>query len=90
MKNNHNDIWIGVEQLTNDPSYQEIVQKEFVELPIVDQLSEQNAMEVGTNRRDFLKYLGFGLGAATLAAGCERLRWQQVAKFQYAKPFRMS
>jgi len=71
MKNNHNDIWIGVEQLTNDPSYQEIVQKEFIELPIVDQLSEQNAMEVGTNRRDFLKYLGFGLGAATLAAGCE-------------------
>lgn len=71
MKNKHNEIWIGVEQLTNDPSYQELVGKEFVELPIVEQLSQDSAMEVGTNRRDFLKYLGFGLGAATLAASCE-------------------
>ncbi|MBK7870393.1 MAG: TAT-variant-translocated molybdopterin oxidoreductase [Saprospiraceae bacterium] len=71
MKNKPNEIWIGVEQLNNDPSYQEITKQEFVELPIVDQLSEDKALEVGASRRDFLKYLGFGLGAATIAAGCE-------------------
>ncbi len=71
MGNKHNEVWIGVDQLTNDPAYQELVQQEFIELPIVDQLSNEKAMEVGASRRDFLKYLGFGLGAATIAASCE-------------------
>lgn len=71
MKNKNNEIWIGVEQLKNDPSYQEIANQEFVELPVVEQLSDDRAMEVGASRRDFLKYLGFGLGAATIAASCE-------------------
>ncbi len=71
MKNKHNEIWIGVEQLQNDPSYQELAGQEFVELPIVDQLADDRALEVGTSRRDFLKYMGFGLGAATIAASCE-------------------
>jgi len=45
---------------------------EFVELPIVDVLADENLAEKPTaNRRDFLKYMGFGLGAATLAASCE-------------------
>lgn len=71
MGNKHNEVWIGVEQITNDPSYQELVNQEFVELPVVGQLSNEKTMALETSRRDFLKYLGFGLGAATLAAGCE-------------------
>ncbi|MEM6724195.1 MAG: 4Fe-4S dicluster domain-containing protein, partial [Bacteroidota bacterium] len=47
---------------------------EFFELPVVDALSDQERVETatkGASRRDFLKYLGFGLGAATIAASCE-------------------
>lgn len=39
-------------------------------LPIEQILSDKKFTGAGTNRRDFLKFLGFGLGAATLAA-CE-------------------
>jgi MoCo/4Fe-4S cofactor protein with predicted Tat translocation signal len=71
MKDQNKEVWIGVEHLTNDPAFQQAGEKEFVELPVVEQLSEDNALDVKANRRDFLKYLGFGLGAATIAAGCE-------------------
>jgi molybdopterin-containing oxidoreductase family iron-sulfur binding subunit len=71
MKNKNNGVWIGVDQLQNDPSYLETNKNEFTELPVVDTLSKQGAMDTEASRRDFLKYLGFGLGAATLAASCE-------------------
>jgi MoCo/4Fe-4S cofactor protein with predicted Tat translocation signal len=60
-----------VEQIQNHPEYQKANKQEFVELPVVDQLSEDKALDSQASRRDFLKYLGFGLGAATLAAGCD-------------------
>ncbi len=62
--------WIGVEQLTNDPGYQKLSKQEFVELPVAETLAG-TAENGGGSRRDFLKYLGFGLGAATLASGCD-------------------
>jgi len=72
MKNKQkNDVWIGVEQLNNDPEYQKTINQEFYELPVVDQMAEEGIAQAPSSRRDFLKYLGFGLGAATLAAGCE-------------------
>jgi len=71
MKKKQQEVWIGVEQLTNDAAYQELVEKEFNDMPIVEQLAQENAPALQTNRRDFLKYLGFGLGAATVAAGCD-------------------
>ena len=71
MKNQNKEVWIGVEQLNNDPAYRESSAQEFFELPVVDQLSNEKTLDAGASRRDFLKYLGFGLGAATLAAGCD-------------------
>lgn len=71
MKKQNKAVWVGVDQLTNSPAYRETAQQEFFELPVVDQLSEEETMDASTNRRDFLKYLGFGLGAATLAASCD-------------------
>jgi MoCo/4Fe-4S cofactor protein with predicted Tat translocation signal len=71
MKQQKQGVWIGVEQLSNDAAYQELVEQEFKDMPIVEQLSQENAPALNTNRRDFLKYLGFGLGAATIAASCE-------------------
>ena len=68
MKDNkHKDIWLGTEQLEGDKAYQKLSQQEFVEDPIPDPAGEGK----GASRRDFLKYMGFGLGAATIAAGCE-------------------
>jgi len=66
-----NNVWIGIEQLQDHPEYQKANKQEFVELPVVDHLSEDKALDSQASRRDFLKYLGFGLGAATLAAGCD-------------------
>ncbi len=70
-KNNQKDIWIGTDQLSNDPAYREISNREFTELPVTDQLTEGKALDTSSNRRDFLKYLGFGLGAATIASSCD-------------------
>lgn len=69
--NKNNNVWIGGEHLVNDPSVLESANKEFVELPIVEQMSDDRSMEVTSNRRDFLKYLGFSVGAATVAASCD-------------------
>ncbi|MFT5167333.1 MAG: MoCo/4Fe-4S cofactor protein with predicted Tat translocation signal [Saprospiraceae bacterium] len=71
MKNNNQDVWVGIEDKNHDPSFLENINSEFKELPIIDTLSTEESMEIGASRRDFLKYLGFGIGAATLAAGCE-------------------
>ena len=71
MKNNNQDVWVGIEDKNNDPSFLENVNSEFKELPIIETLAEENSMEIGASRRDFLKYVGFGIGAATLAASCE-------------------
>ncbi|MEM1318850.1 MAG: TAT-variant-translocated molybdopterin oxidoreductase [Bacteroidota bacterium] len=71
MKQINKDIWVGVDDKNNDPEFLETVNSEFTELPIIDSLSKESSVELKSNRRDFLRYLGFGLGAATLAAGCD-------------------
>jgi MoCo/4Fe-4S cofactor protein with predicted Tat translocation signal len=69
---NKSQVWIGAADMTNDPEFFKSAKSEFVELPIVDVLADENVAEnTSANRRDFLKYMGFGLGAATLAASCE-------------------
>ena len=69
---NKSQVWIGAADMTNDPEFFQSAKSEFVELPIVDVLADENVAENAmANRRDFLKYMGFGLGAATLAASCE-------------------
>lgn len=73
MKDNTSNIWIGGADLTNDPEFIEISQKEFADpTNLAEDLgNEEVAKSLGSNRRDFLKFLGFGLGAATVAAGCD-------------------
>jgi MoCo/4Fe-4S cofactor protein with predicted Tat translocation signal len=64
MKDTNKVYWKGVEQLTNDPAYLKHAEREFPEvLP-----EDENQM--GASRRDFLKMMGFGIAAASLAA-CE-------------------
>lgn len=68
MKNNNKTYWKGTEQLTNDPEFVKNADREFPEyLPINE--TKANGGE-GASRRDFLKMMGFGIAAASLAA-CE-------------------
>ena len=73
MKNTKN-IWAGTEDLLDKSFGAESSSKELFDNPLFQDLAEENnavGSALSSNRRDFLKYLGFGLGAATIAASCE-------------------
>ncbi len=60
--------WKGLEEYRQDEEWESQKHHEFAEhLPIDDVLSE-NDMNLKANRRDFLKFMGFTVSAATLAA----------------------
>ncbi|MFM7327145.1 MAG: TAT-variant-translocated molybdopterin oxidoreductase [Bacteroidota bacterium] len=61
MSENKKIYWKGLEQLKNDPAFVANAQQEF---PSADDSDN------GHSRRDFLRMMGFGISAATLAA-CE-------------------
>ncbi|MFN8406409.1 MAG: TAT-variant-translocated molybdopterin oxidoreductase [Sphingobacteriaceae bacterium] len=64
--------WKGLEELHNTKDFAQNNKNEFAEpLPIEEVLNEAGLSTVAP-RRDFLKALGFGLGAVTLAA-CQRV-----------------
>src|ERR1700755_3722873 len=64
--------WKGLEELNNEPEFVEKNKHEFAEpIPIEEVLSGAGLM-AKTPRRDFLKALGFGVGAVTLAA-CQKV-----------------
>ena len=65
--------WKSVDQLDkNNEVVQKLEQNEFVDqIPVNEFLGDEKTMgSSNTNRRDFLKYVGFSTAAATLAA-CE-------------------
>ena len=63
--------WKGLDELNATPQFTERAEKEFPQDLSVDQfLSDGKLAESSTGRRDFLKFLGFSVAAATLAA-CE-------------------
>ena len=68
-QNNNENIWIGKKDLKFDQDFVENSMKEFVEVPFQENSSESKTL-LSANRRDFLKVLGFGIGAATIA-GCD-------------------
>jgi molybdopterin-containing oxidoreductase family iron-sulfur binding subunit len=67
------DFWTGVQDKNKDEKIlQDALQKEFQEVPVANALKDEDlATQHRSSRRDFLKYLGFSVGAATLAASCE-------------------
>lgn len=72
MKRKQQGTWVGDKDLSRDPEFLQESDKEFNQhLPIVDSFGDNRSLDVRSSRRDFLKYLGFGLGAATVAASCE-------------------
>jgi len=61
-----NGIWVSTEDLTREESFLQSAEREFS----AENIDETNG-KWETGRRDFLKLMGFGLGAATIAASCE-------------------
>ena len=71
MKDNNKKYWRGIEELSNDPDFLKNAHNEFPEfLPMKEADGKTVDGSSGTDRRDFLKLLGFGVAAASLAA-CE-------------------
>ena len=66
MKEQKKSYWKGIEQLSNDPEFVKYADREFPEYLPVNGNDESGQ----SNRRDFLKMMGFSLAAASLAA-CE-------------------
>ena len=65
-------IWIGERDLAREESFIQEAQNELQQPSLVEALGdEEAASSLGGKRRDFLKMMGFGLGAATVAAGCD-------------------
>lgn len=63
--------WKGVEELRNDAEFVRLKNNEFFEeIPVDEVLGKKAETTDATPRRDFLKFLGFGVAAASLAA-CE-------------------
>ena len=63
--------WSGLEELDRTPEFERIESEEFpAERPVDEFLSDDRLQRANTGRRDFLKFMGFSVTAATLAA-CE-------------------
>lgn len=64
--------WKGIEELTDQPSFIEQKNKEFTDyVPVDEFMGEDNLLsKTNSSRRDFLKFLGFSVTAATIAS-CE-------------------
>ncbi len=68
---NQKKYWKGLEELNESPAFIKARDKEFAkEVPIEEFLGRESITTSNTSRRDFLKYLGFTVAAASLAA-CE-------------------
>jgi MoCo/4Fe-4S cofactor protein with predicted Tat translocation signal len=63
--------WKGLEELNETTEFVQSRDQEFPQSMSVDEfLADENLKETSTARRDFLKFLGFSVAAATVAA-CE-------------------
>ena len=63
--------WKGLDELKQTPEFLQANDQEFPAQQSVEEfLGDENLNETSTARRDFLKFLGFSVAAATLAA-CE-------------------
>ncbi|RFZ95658.1 4Fe-4S dicluster domain-containing protein [Mucilaginibacter conchicola] len=64
--------WKGLEELNRTPEFVEKNKHEFAEPIPIEEVLSGGGLSAKTPRRDFLKALGFGVGAVTLAA-CQKV-----------------
>lgn len=68
---NNKTYWKGLEELHNSPEFVKNRDNEFPqEMPVDVFLADEKLKESSASRRDFLKFLGFSITAATIAS-CE-------------------
>jgi molybdopterin-containing oxidoreductase family iron-sulfur binding subunit len=72
MENTSKRYWKGVEELRNDATFVKNANSEFANPDLSESSNDLNGLLGGSNtqRRDFLKVMGFGMAAVSLAA-CE-------------------
>ncbi|GAB3963040.1 TAT-variant-translocated molybdopterin oxidoreductase [Spirosoma harenae] len=72
MENTSKRYWKGVEELRNDASFVKNANSEFANPDLSESSNDLEGLLGGSNtqRRDFLKVMGFGMAAVSLAA-CE-------------------
>ncbi len=70
MSEQNKIYWKGLEELTNEPSFVANAEKEFASVPTAPSASSNTLDGLTGQRRDFLKVMGFGMAAVSLAA-CE-------------------
>ncbi|MCH8904153.1 MAG: TAT-variant-translocated molybdopterin oxidoreductase [Bacteroidetes bacterium] len=70
MKDN-NKYWKGLEELEAAPEFEAAKENEFPENIVMGDTIDESVLGATSDRRDFLKMLGFSVTAATIAAGCE-------------------
>jgi MoCo/4Fe-4S cofactor protein with predicted Tat translocation signal len=68
MENTNKRYWRGLEELRNDEKFVKDASTEFAGSAPSDTSYESLVDGIGTHRRDFLKVLGFGMAAVSLAA----------------------
>ena len=66
MSKNNNKVWLGTDQLEGSTEYLKATDAEFGAPSLAETAAENPRLEA--SRRDFLKYLGFGMTAATIAS----------------------
>ncbi|MDQ3073485.1 MAG: TAT-variant-translocated molybdopterin oxidoreductase, partial [Bacteroidota bacterium] len=71
MLNDKPQYWKGLDELHQDPEFQKQRNNEFAEKLPLNEVIRENELGLTASRRDFLKMMGFGISAATLAA-CTR------------------
>ena len=63
--------WKGYSEKNSTPEFLKSSQKEFQEkIPVEEFLADEGIQDLKTGRRDFLKFMGFSVAAASLAS-CE-------------------
>lgn len=72
MENTSKRYWKGVEELRNDATFVKNANSEFANPDLSESSNDLDGLLGGSNtqRRDFLKVMGFGMAAVSLAA-CE-------------------
>ena len=78
--------WKGLEELKETPEFLKSKEQEFsTEMSVEEFLGDDQLAEKSTARRDFLKFLGFSVAAATVAAA-SLLMTSPAAKSAMATP----
>lgn len=80
MENSKPKYWKGFDELNSEPEFEKNRHNEFAEKLPLDEIASENDLGLTSGRRDFLKFFGFGISAATLAA-CSKTPVKKIVPY---------